>query len=86
MTSFSVQFETAAADKVRAAAEKRGMSVEQLIATAAEWFVADEDRYEADGSDRDAADFTQAQAQFARGEGVPHDAVMAAGRARLRAR
>ena len=83
MTSFSVQLEDAAADKVKAAAQERGMPVEQLIAAAAEWFVINRVRYEADWSDQDAVDFVEAKAQFARGEGVPHEKVMADARARL---
>ena len=86
MTSFSVHLEDAAADKVKAAAARRGVPVEQLIAAAAEWFVTDGDGYEVDWNEQHAADFGHAQAQFARGEGVPHDVVMASVRARLRSR
>ena len=84
--NFNVQLDDAATEKVKASAAARGMPLEQLIATAAKWFVAEQDGYEADWSEQDATDFVEAKAQFARGQGVPHEEVMASGRARLRAR
>lgn len=64
-------------------AAEHGIGIEEFIATAAERLVADQ-AYEVEWTDQHAKDFAEAKAQFARGEGIPHEEVMARAHDRVR--
>ncbi len=77
MATFTVEFNQAMSDAVTKAAAERHIPVEELIACAAEVFLAEDsipfDAFTAE----DIAAIEEGMAQLRRGEGIPHDEVMA---------
>ena len=75
--TYAVEVEADVAAKLRGVAEERGTSVEDLIASVAhEYAVLGQSTYD-DWSAEDIAAIEKGIAQLKRGEGVPHEEVMA---------
>lgn len=81
LTSFTFELEPESAEKLARAAEERGTSTQELMACVTEQFLAeDEVKYEFTPEDIEAIE--EGVAQLRRGEGIPHEQVVAEMRAK----